>query len=118
MFVKFHILHHYTVPCGVVCDQVHNDFHAMFVRLPNKLLVIAHRAVICINGIIILDGIGAAVIAFAEFLTDGMDWHRPKDIHAKTLQLVKFGRDAAEVAIRGKITRKNFVNGAATEPVR
>jgi len=46
-----------------------------------------------------------------------MNRHRPQDVHAEAVQLVEFGGDAVEVAGHGKIARKNFVNGAAAEPV-
>ena len=86
-------------------------------RAGHELFKILQRAIIRVNGVIILDGIRTAKFALAEFFTDGVDRHRPEDVHAQVVQFIKFGRDAVEIAGGGKITRIDFVNRAGAQPV-
>ena len=108
MLVKFRVFHHHAVPCGVVGHQIHDDLHATFVGFGDEPFEIIQRPVIRVHRVIIADGIGAAEIALAEFLADGMNRHDPKNGDTEILKLIELGDDAVEVPAgeksRGKIS--------------
>ena len=88
------------------------------VGLGDEAFEITQCAVLRVHGVIIPDRIRAAEFAFAEFFSDRMDRHDPKDGHAQILQLVQPGGDAVEISRGGKVARKNFVNHAVMQPCR
>ena len=84
----------------------------------DEFFKIVQRAIVGIHRVIIPDGIRTAEFALAEFFADGMNGHRPENIHPETVQLIQLRRDAVQIAGGGKIARENLINGAGAQPVR
>ena len=94
----------------MIIHHIDDTFHAEAVDILHQCLKILHCAVLRIHRPVVGNGVGAAQCAFACFLTDGMDGHKPDDINAQGFYPLQIAPQRLKGALLGMIADVDAVH--------
>ena len=105
-----------VVATAVVWNPVENHFHPQRVGFIHNRLEIVECAIFGIHSLIVFHGIVAAKFPFAVEFRNGMDGHKPQDIHAQFLELRQIGFKSLESAFGGVLAHVHLINHGIARP--
>ena len=105
------------IPGGVVAHPIQNHLHALCVGGVYHIFKILEVPKLWVHTVIVFDAIITAQSAFAVELSDGINGHKPKHIHAQIFESGNFWGEGIEGSAGIKLSGIHLINHAVFHPV-